>query len=156
MTKVDFKTSVLCAVRGLLKGIANERNIKIQLLLITLIISLSLILRISKIYLITIIIVCFLIIILELFNRGFEKLIDVISPDYNKELGKVKDAFAGVVLLTFIMAMLVSVLILFEPLMNLFKELIKYKGFICLLFLTTTLLLVEVLICYFKNKLVKA
>jgi len=151
MTKINFRTSVLCATRGLFSGIASERNIKIQLLLITIIISLSLILNISKIYLITIIIVCFLVIILELFNRGFEKLIDLISPEYNKEFGKVKDAIAGVVLLTFTMAMLVSVLILYVPLINLFKELANYPTFIFLLISTTILTITGILICYFKN-----
>jgi len=118
MTKVNFRDSILCATRGLFKGISSERNIKIQLLIGGIIILSAMILEISKVYLITIIIVCFLVVILELFNRGFEKMIDLISPEYNKEFGKVKDAMAGVVLLTFTMATLVSVLILFEPMMN--------------------------------------
>ncbi len=68
--------------------------------------------------------------ILELFNRGFEKLIDLISPEYNREFGKVKDAMAGVVLLTFSMAMIVSFLILYNPVMKLLEEASKFSWFI--------------------------
>jgi diacylglycerol kinase len=118
MTKVDFIESVLCASRGIIKTISKERNIKIQIILCTIIILFALFLEISKTYLITIIIVCFLVIILEMFNNGIEKLIDFISPEYNPQAGKIKDIMAGVVLLTFIMASLVSLLILYNPLIN--------------------------------------
>jgi len=153
MTKLSFKDSALCATRGLIKGIASERNIKIQLLIGGIIILLALILNISKIYLITIIIVCFLVVILELFNRGFEKLIDLVSPDYNKEFGKVKDAIAGVVLLTFTMAMIVSTLIMYEPVINLLKELAVSPVFILLLIATTILTIIGILIYYLKEKI---
>jgi diacylglycerol kinase (ATP) len=133
MTKVSFKDSALCATRGLFRAISSERSIKIQILISAIIILIALVLEISKVYLITIIIVCFLVMILELFNRGFEKLIDLISPEYNKEFGKVKDAIAGVVLLTFTMAMTVSLLILFQPVINLLKEISEYPPFIFLL-----------------------
>lgn len=68
--------------------------------------------------------------ILELFNRGFEKLIDLISPEYNREFGKVKDAMAGVVLLTFTMAMIVSLLILYNPVIKLLEYVSKSELFI--------------------------
>ncbi|MEK6913129.1 MAG: diacylglycerol kinase family protein [Nanoarchaeota archaeon] len=139
MTKISLKNSVLCATRGLFRGISSERSIKIQLLISAVIIIISLVLNISKIYLITIIIVCFLVIILELFNRGFEKLIDLISPEYNKEFGKVKDAIAGVVLLTFTMAMIVSLLILYSPVINLLKEISEYPPFLFLLIISIIL-----------------
>jgi diacylglycerol kinase len=121
MTNTTFRDSVLCATRGLFKGISNERNIKIQLVIAFFIVLAAILLEISKTYLITIIVVCFLVVILEMFNRGFEKLIDLISPEYNKEFGKVKDIMAGVVLLTFIMALLVSLMILYHPAITFLK-----------------------------------
>jgi len=121
MTKVSFKDSAICATRGLFGAISTERNIKIQLFIGAVIIFISILLSISKVYLITIIIVIFLVVILEMFNRGFEKLIDLISPEYNKEAGKIKDAMAGVVLITFILAIIVSFLVLYQPLLTFFK-----------------------------------
>jgi diacylglycerol kinase (ATP) len=147
MTRVSFIDSALCATRGLFKGISSERSLKIQLLISIVIIAISVAFDISKVYLITLVIVCFLVIILELFNRGFEKLIDLISPEYNKEFGKVKDAMAGVVLLTFGMAVIVSFLILYEPLINILKILPKNPVLIILIagniLLIPSLILIE-------------
>jgi diacylglycerol kinase len=133
MTRISFFESAKCATKGLLKGIAKERNIKIQIVLGILAIFTALILEVSKIYLITIIIVSSLVIILELFNTSFEKLIDLVSPRYNKEFGEIKDAIAGVVLLTFGLAFFVGLLILYEPILYILKNMLQNKislGFI--------------------------
>ena len=152
MTKINFKDSALCATRGLFRGISSERNIKIQIFIGSILILTAILLEISKVYLITIIIVCFLVVILELFNRGFEKLIDLVSPDYNKEFGKVKDAIAGVVLLTFTMTIIVSLLILYEPLIKLLNLLSQNP--ISLILITVNILLICIILFayYIKKK----
>ena len=152
MTKVSFRDSAFCAVRGLFKGISSERNIKIQILIGGIIILISLLLDISKVYLITIIIVCFLVVILELFNRGFEKLIDLVSPEYNRDFGKVKDAMAGVVLLTFTMAMIVSILILYEPVIKLLGEMSNYVYSSMVLIANILLIFIVLAVNYIKNR----
>ncbi len=156
MSKVNFRDSVLCATRGIFRTISSERNIKIQILLESLMVFLAILLNVSKTYLITIIVVCFLVIILELFNRGFEKLIDLVSPEYNKEFGKVKDIMAGVVLLTFTMSAVVSVLILYSPLMNLLLEV--SKSFLNVFLLTGTILTIIMffIVSYIKKRFIKA
>lgn len=151
MTKVSFKDSAIYATRGLFGAISTERNIKIQLVIGAVIIFTSILLNISKVYLITIIVVGFLVIILEMFNRGFEKLIDLVSPEYNKEAGKIKDAMAGVVLITFILAMIVSVLILYAPLMTLFKILSASFDTLILISMNVLLSLIIVLAYYIKR-----
>lgn len=152
MTNLNFKDSALCAARGMFRGISSERNIKIQLLIGGIIILTAVLLEVSKIYLITLVIICFLVIILEMFNRGFEKLIDLVSPDYNKDFGRIKDIMAGVVLLTFIMVAVVSVLILFEPVIS-FLKIISHHS------ISFTLIVANILLCsiillahYVKNK----
>ncbi|MCK9567982.1 diacylglycerol kinase family protein [Candidatus Pacearchaeota archaeon] len=127
MTKISFLQSAICAVKGLYRQISQERNIKIQIILGMFAIFVALILDVSKIYLITIIIVSFLVVILELFNASFERLIDLISPEYNKEFGKVKDAMAGVVLLTFGLAVIVGFLVLYEPAIYIIKNMLQKK-----------------------------
>ncbi|HTY43743.1 MAG TPA: diacylglycerol kinase family protein [Patescibacteria group bacterium] len=151
MTRVSFKDSALYATRGLFQAVSNERNIKIQLVIGAVIVFISVLLDISKIYLITIITVGSLVIILEMFNRGFEKLIDLVSPDYNREFGKVKDAMAGVVLATFLLAITVSALILYEPLKDLL--LLISKSYNLLLLITINVLVISIIILtyYIKN-----
>jgi hypothetical protein len=109
-------------------------------------------LEISKVYLITIIIVCFLVVILELFNRGFEKLIDLVSPEYNKDFGKVKDAMAGVVLLTFTMAMIVSILILYQPVIKLLEMMSGDVYSAIAIIANIFLILIVLAINYIKNR----
>jgi diacylglycerol kinase len=152
MTKVSFRDSVLCATRGLFRGISNERNIKIQLMIGAIITLTAVLLGISKVYLITIIIVCFLVVILEMFNRGFEKLIDLISPEYNKEFGKVKDVMAGVFLLTFIMAIIISALILYEPVINFLGVMSKNPDSLVLIIANIFLCSIILLAYFIKNK----
>jgi undecaprenol kinase len=151
MTRISFIQSAFCATRGLFHGISSERNIKIQIMIGGLVILTAMLLEISKIYLITIIIVCFLVIILELFNRGFEKLIDLVSPEYNKEFGKVKDAMAGVVLLTFGMAIIVSLLILYEPILKALSAISHHPLFLALIIGNVLLLAGTIIIDYIKR-----
>lgn len=120
MSKVSFITSLKCATKGIFYGISKQRMLKILLLLGTFAIFASLMLKISKPYLITILIVSFLVIILELFNNNFERLIDLVSPEYHKEFGEIKDTMAGVVLLSFILMIIIATLILYEPMIKLF------------------------------------
>jgi diacylglycerol kinase len=155
MTRIGFIDSVLCASRGVISSISKERNIKIQILLCSIIIFFSLLLEISKTSLITIIIVCFLVIILEMFNKGFEKLVDFVSPEYNKEAGRIKDIMAGVVLLTFIMTAIVGFLILYNPFIHFINQISKNNfllfSLISLIFLVSIIIIIKLI----KDKITK-
>jgi diacylglycerol kinase len=151
MTKVSFKDSAIYATRGLFGAISTERNIKIQLFIGAVIIFISVLLGISKVYLITIIIVIFLVVILEMFNRGFEKLIDLISPEYSKEARKIKDAMAGVVLATFALAMIVSLLVLYQPLITFFKIISEHTTSLAIM-IADILLSSIILLSYYIKK----
>ncbi len=151
MSKVSFITSLKCAVKGIFHGIARQRMLKILLLLGAFAILSSLLLEISKFYLITILIVVFLVIILELFNNNFEKLIDLVSPEYNKEAGEIKDTMAGVVLLTFILMVIVASLILYEPIIKLFAF-VSQSPLLIFLMSINIILIISILL-YRKNNL---
>jgi diacylglycerol kinase len=151
MTKVSFIQSAICSAKGLLDGICKERTIKIQLAIIALLISTAIILEISKQYLITIIILCSLVIILELFNRSFEMLVDFISPRYNQKAGRIKDSIAGVVLASFFLAITVSFIILYEPVIILVGKLFSYPISEILIIASIILLGAIILIDYAKR-----
>lgn len=121
MTRIKLTESFLIAARGVIHEISKERNIKIQIIIGLCVIVISILLKISKIDFIIILLVSFLVIILELLNKGFEKLIDVVSPNYNKELGRVKDIAAAAVLLGAILSAVVGLLILYKPIINALK-----------------------------------
>ena len=150
MTKISFVRSVWCAVKGIFHGIFRERMLKILFLLGFFAIITSLILRISKTYFITILIMIFLIIILELFNNNFERLIDMISPEYNKQFGEIKDTMAGIVLLMFILMTIVSILILYEPVIKVLKEASNFPTTMILIIVNVVVLLI-IIFLYTKN-----
>ena len=118
MEKVNFFRSVYCALIGIAHGISKERNIKIQMLIGFGIIVLSFFLNISLIEFIIIIMVTFLVLSFELANTALEKLINHIHPDFEVEIGRIKDIMAGAVLLIVFLSIIVGLLILFVPFMT--------------------------------------
>ncbi len=151
MSKVNLAKSFCCAFRGIFKGVSQERSLKIQLMVGLIIITTSIILKISKIYFITIILVTFLVIILELFNKNFEKLIDFVSPEYNKEAGEIKDRMAGIVLATSILSLIIGFLILYEPVIRTLKLLSASSISLGLIFINI-LLITIILSLHTKKK----
>ena len=149
MSKVSFTTSLKCAIKGIFYGISKQRMLKVLLLLGIFAIFSSLILKISKAYLITILTVVFLVIILELFNNNFERLIDLISPEYRKEFGEIKDTMAGVVLLSFILMVIVASLILYEPMIKLFA--LVSRSLLPFVLIILNILLILFILLYRKN-----
>lgn len=124
MKNLSFIKSFIVALKGIFYGISGERNIKIQIAIGLGVLIISGLLRISKIEFIIILSVSFLVIILELINTSFEKLIDEITLEYHKGFGRIKDIMAGVVLLGVVLSVIVGFLILYKPLINLLKEVI--------------------------------
>ena len=118
MKKNKFGKSVLFAVNGIAYGISKERNIKIQIIIGLFVILISILLKIPQTDFIIILLVSFLVIILELVNTGIDKLIDKLSPGFDKDYGKIKDIMAGVVLLAVILSVIVGFLILFNPIIS--------------------------------------
>lgn len=151
MSKVNLGESFLCAIRGIFRGISQERNFKIQIILGIVVIIGALILKISQIYLITIILVIFLVLILEMFNRNFERLIDLVSPNYNKEAGEIKDTMAGIVLTASILSVVVGGLILYKPLITAIKALSNYPFSLTLMISSVALTLIIFVIYYIKR-----
>ena len=110
--KHSFANSVRIAFRGIVQGLIWERNSRIQLLVSAVVISAAVFLQVSKLELILVIFLCFLVVALELVNTSIEKLLDVLYPKYHEEIGLVKDIMAGVVFLAAVMACIVGFVIL--------------------------------------------
>jgi|SRR3989344_1204279 len=120
MKKNKFSKSLHTAILGITHSISTERNIKIQILTAIFVGILSILLKISKIELIFILLVSFFVIISELINTSFERLIDKLSPNFDNEYGKIKDIMAGAVLLSAILALIIGFLVLSKPILYFF------------------------------------
>jgi len=150
MTQTKLAKSFLIAAKGTFYEIVEERNIKIQIMIGLCIIIVSILLKIPKINFILILLVSFLVIILELLNTGVEKLIDAISPNYNKELGRVKDISAAAVLLSSILAVIVGFLILYRPIINALK--LSPEFALINFMIINILLLIIIVLVFIKRK----
>lgn len=82
----------------------------------------SFILEISKIEFLLILSISAVLFSLELTNTAIERLADKVSPEYNAQIGVVKDVMAGAVLVSGIFAILIGLVIFFEPLLKLFPR----------------------------------
>jgi diacylglycerol kinase len=121
MTKKKLSQSIMIALGGIAYGVSNERNIKIQGAIGILVLIISLLLKIPRSDFIIILLVSFLVIICELMNTALERLIDHLHPHNHDNIGKVKDMIAGAVLLSIILAIIVGLLILWNPLIEFFR-----------------------------------
>ena len=110
-----FKDSFKNCIDGLRFININEDNFKREILLGIITLVLSYLLKIDKIEFIIIIIV----LVSEIINTAIERLVDLVSPKYNKLAGEVKDIAASSVLLMCIFSLVVGVIIFVPKIINL-------------------------------------
>lgn len=114
-----FKDSFKNCIDGLRFININEDNFKREILLGIIALVLSYLLKIDKIEFIIIIIVIGLVLVSEIINTAIERLVDLVSPKYNKSAGEVKDIAASSVLLMCIFSLVVGVIIFVPKIINL-------------------------------------
>ncbi|HQS57455.1 MAG: hypothetical protein B7Y56_07870 [Gallionellales bacterium 35-53-114] len=116
-----FLYSIRCAFRGIAYALAAERNLKIQLLVFVLVLLAGWVLEIDRIEFLLILLVSALVFSLELINTALERLADKVSPQYDLQIGVIKDVMAGAVLVASLFALLMGCVIFFDPLCKLLQ-----------------------------------
>lgn len=102
------------AIQGIISSFKTERNMKIHIFIMVLVIIAGIILKINK-YEWIICVVCFAIVIGgELFNTAIETVVDMVMPYKNEKAKLAKDISAGAVLV-FAIGAAVCGLIIFVP-----------------------------------------
>ena len=104
------------AFEGIFNTIKDERNIKIHLIVTTLVIIFGFILKISLTEWFVCILLFAIIIPLEIVNTAIEAVVDLASKDYNPLAKKAKDAAAGAVLVAAILSAVIGSIIFFPKL----------------------------------------
>ena len=112
--------SFACAFEGLKDCLLHEKNFRIQYVIALLIIIAGLSFSISKIEWL-IILLCFAVVLcFEIINSAIEKLCDLVCPQYNLTIKKVKDMSASAVLLAAIISFIVGCVIFLPKVIALF------------------------------------
>lgn len=109
-----IKNSFKYAYEGLFSAIKTERNMKIHILIMFLVVILGILLKINQ-YEWIICIICFAMVIGgELFNTAIETVVDMVMPYKNEKAKIAKDISAGAVLVLAIGSAIIG-LIIFTP-----------------------------------------
>lgn len=112
--KKDIIKSFRYAIEGIVTGIKEEKNMKIHILVMILVIIFGIILKINKIEWIICIILFGFVISLELINTAIEATVDLVTLEKNPQVKIAKDVAAGSVLIAAITALIIG-LIIFIP-----------------------------------------
>ncbi len=107
------------AFQGIYSSFKSERNMKIHIFMMTLVILFGILLKISLLEWFVCIILFTIVIAGELFNTAVETVVDMVSPDINEKAKLAKDVSAGGVLVLAIGASIIG-LFIFIPKLLLF------------------------------------
>jgi len=108
------------AFNGLSSLFRKELNARIHFLAALIVIILGIVLNISLTEWCLIIIVIGLVFLAELFNTALEALSDIVDPEWNEKIMKVKDYAAAAVFISAIVSVVVGGLIFIPKLLKLF------------------------------------
>lgn len=116
-----FFDSFRYAFQGVCTVFQEERNMRFHVLSSLAILFISAFLSLSKDEWLWILLVCFLVLVMEIWNTAIENTVDMISPDYNPLAKKIKDMAAAAVLFTSIFSVIIGTVILLPKVLVLFN-----------------------------------
>ena len=103
--------SVQFAMRGLLYAWRSEQNFRIQILAGVIVLVVAFYFRVSFMGVVALVMMMTVVLVLELLNTFFEKLVDLLSPRLHHAVGILKDVLAAAVLVASLGAIIVGILI---------------------------------------------
>ena len=112
--KTKFTKKLQNAFNGVKIGFWEENNIKTQLLILFLVLSVSFYFKISKIEFLVLILTSAIVFLAEYLNTSLENLCDHVTTEEHYQIKRVKDISAGSVLVVATFALLVGIII-FSP-----------------------------------------
>lgn len=123
-TKESFIKNRLKSIGYSLKGIwiliKTESSIKIQLFVAVIVIFIGFLVGLSILEWIAQCIAIGLVLVAEALNTSIEKIADFIHPEYNKNIGSIKDIGAGAAGIAAIISLVIAALIYIPKLQGLF------------------------------------
>ena len=110
------------AIEGIISSFKTERNMKIHVLAMIVVIALGLFFKLNKVEWCFIIIAIASVISAELFNTAIETVVDMICPERNPKAKLAKDIAAGAVLIVAICAAIIGFIVFGPKVINFFYK----------------------------------
>lgn len=121
----DFNKSLKHALRGIALVYRTERNFRLQAVAAVLIIFASFALPLDLWRQVVLLLITAAVLILEIFNSILERFADAVHPRIHPIIRDIKDLTAGVVLIASAVAVVLGLLLLFEPLQSWVYDIIR-------------------------------
>ena len=122
-----IRNSFKYAIEGIWTSFKTERNMKIHIFIMILVIIAGIILKINKSEWIICIILFAIVIGSELFNTSIETIVDMVMPEKNEKAKIAKDVSAGAVLVVAIGAAIIGLVIFVPRILNILIALFHHK-----------------------------
>jgi diacylglycerol kinase (ATP) len=116
-----FIKSFTHALRGITFLFNSQSNARIELIITVIVIIAGILFKISTSEWLVILLCIALVLSLEGINTAIEIFADKLHPDFDKEIGKVKDVAAGAVLIASIVAAIIGFIIFVQRLLDIIK-----------------------------------
>ena len=107
------------AIKGMFLVLKGQQNMRIHLIATAVVSLAGIYLGLNAAEWSIIILTIGMVIVTEMMNTAIELLVDLVSPEYNKQAGRIKDIAAGAVLLSAIIATFVAIYIFGNKIFNL-------------------------------------
>lgn len=109
------------ALRGVVHVFREEQSFRVQIVAGLLVLILALYFHVKVWEAVALLLVTMMVLVLELINSVFERMVDVLKPRMHPYVETIKDIMAAVVLISSIGAVLVGILILGPYLVEFFR-----------------------------------
>lgn len=106
-----FLQSVIYAINGIWSGIADQRNLKVQILVAAITIGAGFYFDITRTEWCLILVCIGSVLGLEMMNSAIENLVDLVTLERNPLAGRIKDIAAGAVLMVSVISVIVGLII---------------------------------------------
>lgn len=126
MQRKKLINSFKYAFNGIYSAFKTERNMKIHVFFVILVVIMGLFFHINEREWITCIILFALVISAELFNTAIEEAVDLAMPNINNKAKLAKDVSAGGVLVLAIASALIGIIIFLPKIINFLSNLAIY------------------------------
>ena len=114
----NFFEALKNSINGLIYAIKEQKNLKIQLFIALIVMILSIVLKINKIEILFVCIsICF-VVFAEIVNTSIEKVVDLVTEEYNEKAKLAKDIAAGAVIISSLNAVIIGMIIFGDKIIN--------------------------------------
>ena len=119
--RAKFFDSVNHALDGINYTVSHERNFKVELVMMVLVLVAGIYFKISNIEWVVLLLTIASVLTLELINTGIERCVDLVTKEYHELAKNAKDIAAGAVLVMSMFAVCIGIVIFLPKILVMFR-----------------------------------